>query len=159
MFQTLCIIAMTLHERSCLRSVSTLLLFMNFLLELFRSMRNLAILIRKTCAKNSQCIGVYNIYQYDWCYRCWRVVSMHENASWIAGFFRGESIGHRILLTMNQKCRAWICPLLLAWINCWTNSRVAGDLTWRKFDVIPILTLCEETAEYILLTKGQWCWT
>ena len=43
--------------------------------------------------------------------------------------------------------------------NCWTNSRVAGDLTWRLFDVTPILTLCEGTAGYILLTKGQWCWT
>ena len=36
---------------------------------------------------------------------------------------------------------------------------VAGDLTWHLFDVTPILTLCEGTAEYILLTKGQWCRT
>ena len=43
-------------------------------------MCNLAILIRKTCTKNSQCVSVSNIYQYDWCYRCWRVVSMHENS-------------------------------------------------------------------------------
>ena len=31
----------------------------------------------------------------------------HENASWIAGSFRGESIGYQILLTMNQKAELW----------------------------------------------------
>ena len=30
----------------------------------------------------------------------------------LPAFFRGESNCHRILLTMNQKCRALICPLL-----------------------------------------------
>ena len=62
----------------------------------------------------------------------------HENASWIACSFLEESIGHRILLTMNQECRALIFTLLWSWINCWTNNRVTGDLTWHLCDVTPI---------------------
>ena len=82
------------------------------------------------------------IYQYDRCFRCWCVASMHDSMTrkhyWIVCSLRGESIGHHILLTMNQKCRALIYPLLWAWINCWANSRVAGDLTRRLCDVTPI---------------------
>ena len=74
----------------CLESVSTWLLFKNFILDLFCSMCNLVIRI------------------------------------------------HCIIRTMSQKCRALIFPLLWAWMNCWRNSRVAGDLTWCLCDVTPI---------------------
>ena len=46
-------------------------------------------------------------------------------------FARGN---HRwqVVLTKNQCCRAFVFVLLLAWINRWTNSRVAHG--WRRYD-------------------------
>ena len=56
----------------------------------------LIMLFDATCCLHSfllfTCVSRGLASSYYWCYRCWRLVSMHENASWIAGFFRGESV-------------------------------------------------------------------
>ena len=69
------------------------------------------------------------------------IASWHENAFGIAGPFLGESTGHRILLTMDQKYGALVFPLVLSWTSCWTKSRFDGYLAWRlcHFNVLALV--------------------
>ena len=60
-------------------------------------------------------------------------VLQHRYEFLITGTWWGESTGHRwIFLTEGQWYWASMFPLLLDWVNYWTNNRVACDLKCHK---------------------------
>ena len=71
--------------------------------------------------------------QYDCCCVCWCAVRVHHvmarNTFRIAGLLWGESTGHRILLTMDQKCRVWGSFVVSL------DKLLNGESSYRLFDM------------------------
>ena len=76
----------------------------------------------------SQCWPIYGRHIVP---QCWVTVIISLAIPVLTSHLWGETAGDR-WFSRNQWCGAFMLTLLLVWIICWTNSRVAHG--WRHHD-------------------------